>query len=248
MPEHPPPPAVLDALRSQIGYREKGTNDTVYNRAFGKLPGYPHDGYGYPWCASFLSVRLKHAGLIPNIDFPWTASCEAGVLWFRARDRFGSTPRVGALVYYGPRRSTHVEWVAEVTQTTITTIGGNTSGSLDGRYHNGDGVYRKVVARSSDRIYGYGYPTYPAPASVAVTPTEALMRQLPIVKPGDKGFDVKTVVWLLGARGYAVGPGVDDTVMSPPVVAKVEQLQADEGLVVDGVVGRKTWPVLLRIA
>lgn len=147
-------------LARHIGYRERGENDTPFNHEFGRLPGYPHNGYGYPWCHSFLSVCLKRAGLTPNEDFPYTAGCETGVAWFRQRGRFGPTPRVGALVYYGPGGGTHVEWVQKVTATEIVTIGGNTSGSLEGRYYNGDGVYEKHVPRNSPRIYGYGYPNY----------------------------------------------------------------------------------------
>jgi hypothetical protein len=147
-------------LARHVGYRERGTNDTIFNREFGKIPGYPHDGFGYPWCHSFLSVGLKRAGLKPGEHFPWTAGCLAGVAWFKERRRWGATPRVGALVYYGPGGGTHVEWVEKVTGSTIVTIGGNTSGSLAGEYHNGDGVYRKTVSRSSSRIYGYGYPIY----------------------------------------------------------------------------------------
>lgn len=152
--------AVRRELVRHIGYREKGENDTPFNREFGKLPGYPHGGFGYPWCHSFLSVCLKHAGLTPGEDFPWTAGCLTGVAWFKSRGRWGRTPRVGAFVYYGPGGGTHVEWVEQVTPSHIVTIGGNTSGSLEGRYFNGDGVYRKTIPRDSPRIYGYGYPDY----------------------------------------------------------------------------------------
>jgi|GEM_PF-5371320 Surface antigen len=152
--------AVRRELKRHIGYRETGTNDTVFNREFGRIPGYPHDGYGYPWCHSFLSVCLKRAGLKPGEDFPWTASCLNGVDWFKKRGQFGKTPKPGAMVYYGPDGGTHVEWVERVTADSIVTIGGNTSGTLNGAYFNGDGVYSKTVARSSSRIYGYGYPVY----------------------------------------------------------------------------------------
>jgi hypothetical protein len=152
--------AVRRELAKHIGYRESGTNDTIFNREFGRIPGYPHDGYGYPWCHSFLSVCLKRAGLRPDVDYPWTAGCLTGVAWFKGRGRWGSTPKPGAMVYYGQGGGTHVEWVESVSSSSITTIGGNTSGSLAGQYYNGDGVYRKTVSRSSTSIYGYGYPTY----------------------------------------------------------------------------------------
>ena len=150
---------LIKILEREIGYRESGENNTKYNRWLGPISGYPHSGYGYPWCASFASWAYAQAGLRAGADFPRTASCAVGVSWYRARGRWGSTPRVGAQVYYGPGGGTHTEIVVAVSSSSITTIGGNTSGSLGGTYYNGDGVYKKSVARSESRIYGYGYPT-----------------------------------------------------------------------------------------
>lgn len=150
--------AVIKAARGEIGYRESGTNYTKFNRWLGYIPGYPHGGYGYPWCHSFVSWCLAQGG--EAAAGPRTASCEVGVAWFRARGRYSRMPRRGDLVYYGPGGGTHVELVVDVSAGTITTIGGNTSGSLGGRYFNGNGVYRKTVSRSSSRIHGYGHPIY----------------------------------------------------------------------------------------
>jgi hypothetical protein len=125
---------LISILEGEIGYRESGSNDTKYNRWLGPISGYPHSGYGYPWCASFAS---------------WA---------YKGRKRWGSTPRVGAQVFYGPGGGTHTEIVVAFDAVYITTIGGNTGGSLGGTYYNGDGVYRKRVRRDESRVYGYGYP------------------------------------------------------------------------------------------
>lgn len=153
---------VINAARGEIGYRERGTNDTKFNHWLGRIPGYPAGGFGYPWCHSFVSWCLDQGGEAKA--GPRTAGCEVGVSWFRARGRYGRTPHVGDLVYYGAGGGTHVELVVAVTSSTITTIGGNTSGSLGGAYFNGNGVYRKVVSRSSSRIHGYGRPVYSTPS------------------------------------------------------------------------------------
>lgn len=148
---------MIAEARKHLGYRESGRNDTKFNRWLGKIGGYPHDGYGYPWCASFLSyclARSRNAAAGPR-----TAGCPAGVAWFRARSRFGSTPKVGDFVYYGPGGKTHVELVTGVGPNTIRTIGGNTGGSLAGSF-NGNGVYEKAVSRSSPALHGYGRPIY----------------------------------------------------------------------------------------
>ena len=150
----------VSVARAEIGYRESGTNDTKYNRWLGKIGGYPHDGYGYPWCCSFMSWVAAQAGGKPGVDAPRTAGCLAAVSWFKEKKRWYSSPQVGDWVFYGPGGGTHVELVVKVTGSSITTIGGNTSGSLNGTYYNGDGVYQKTVSRSDSRIYGYGRPLY----------------------------------------------------------------------------------------
>ncbi|MFD9944547.1 CHAP domain-containing protein [Nonomuraea sp. NPDC059023] len=201
-------PTVEDAgreLARHLGYREAGTNLTPFNREFGAIPGYPHGGLGYPWCHTFVSVGLKRAGLTANEDFPWTAGCETGVAWFKRRGRFGTTPRPGALVYYGPRGGTHVEWVEKVTAAAIVTIGGNTSGALAGAYFNGDGVYRKTIARTSSRIYGYGYPIYEEDDDVSAKDVWSLEIPVPFGSPGNpewqaKNIMVNTAAWVRELR------------------------------------------------
>jgi CHAP domain/Putative peptidoglycan binding domain len=149
---------MIAEARKHVGYRESGLNDTKFNRWLGRIDGYPHGGYGYPWCSSFLAYCLAHSR--NAAAGPRTAACVAGVAWFRARKRFGPTPKVGDFVYYGPGGKTHVELVAGVAPNTIRTIGGNTDGSLAGNYFNGNGVYEKTVSRSSSSIHGYGRPAY----------------------------------------------------------------------------------------
>lgn len=154
------PAAAIKAAEGEIGYREHGENDTKYNHWLGRIGGYAEGGYGYPWCASFQSWVADQAGGDANQDYPKTAGCVAAVSWFKGMQRWSRTPHIGDWVFYGPGGGTHVELVVGVSSSSITTIGGNTSGSLEGRYFNGDGVYRKTVARDSERIYGYGRPKY----------------------------------------------------------------------------------------
>ncbi|MFD0885238.1 peptidoglycan-binding protein, partial [Streptosporangium algeriense] len=110
--------------------------------------------------------------------------------------------------------------------------------------------------------YGYatscpGGPLYawvragaPRPAEKKPTPTleEALVKKLPVLKKGDRGWDVKTVHYLLLARDCANIDGRDDTVFTTAHEQGVRGLQAAAGITVDGIVGPATWPVLLRIA
>ncbi|MFD3956569.1 MULTISPECIES: peptidoglycan DD-metalloendopeptidase family protein [Streptomyces] len=152
--------AAIREARKHLGYRETGNNLTKFNQEFGKIPGYPHNGYGYPWCQSFQSVVHKHAGGRPNTDFPWSAGCSAATSWAKSRGRFYTTPRKGDMVMYGAGGGTHVDMVTEVESGRVKVIGGNTGGSMNGAYYNGDGVYEKWVQRSNPRIHGYVRPAY----------------------------------------------------------------------------------------
>lgn len=141
-------------LEGEVGYRESGTNHQKYSPA---VPGLEWS-QNQPWCATFDAWGYLKAGLRPDVDFPVTASCLAGVAWYKKKGRWSSSPKLGSQVFYGPNGGTHVEIVIGISSSSITTIGGNTSGSLGGTYFNGDGVYKKTVARSNSRIYGYGTP------------------------------------------------------------------------------------------
>jgi hypothetical protein len=180
---------LLAEARKHLGYRETGENDTKFNRWLGKIPGYPHGGFGYPWCSSFVSYCLAHSQ--NAAAGPRTAACAAGVEWFRSRKRFGKKPKPGDLVYYGPGGKTHVEIVAAVGPSSFTTIGGNTGGSLGGAYYNGNGVYEKTVARSSPAIHGFGRPRYAGAAAPVPAP------------PGFQGTRRKKGPPLTSIRGVA---------------------------------------------
>jgi hypothetical protein len=82
--------------------------------------------------------------------------------------------------------------------------------------------------------------------------TEAIMAQLPTLRPGDKGPAVRTMQGLLVARGWNAGTtgaahdGIDGD-FGPITEACVHTFQQDHKLTDDGVVGPKTWPVLAGV-
>jgi len=237
---------LIDILTAEIGYRESGQNLTKYNRWLGRIPGYPHDGYGYPWCAAFASWAYDKAGLDAGKDFPRTAGCLTAVSWYKSRKRWGSTPRKGAQVFYGPGGGTHTEIVVSVDSTHITTIGGNTSGELNGRYYNGDGVYRKRIRRTESRIYGYGYPggltDAPAPSNPSTPKPGTKAPKWPgrylKYPPLMSGSDVRTWQSRMRDRGWKI---TVDGVYGPASAGVCRSFQREKRLEVDGVVGPKTW-------
>lgn len=171
---------VIAVARKEVGYREKvtkaGSNYTKYADEVSSLRW----AQNMAWCSTFISWVFQKAGA--REIAPVTASCATGAAWFKKQKRLFQTPKVGDIVYYGTGGGTHVELVIQVTDDKIKTVGGNTSGSLSGKYYNGDGVYEKVVDRDEDRIYGYGRPDYdPEPKVVPKAPPKAVPK--PPVKP-----------------------------------------------------------------
>jgi peptidoglycan hydrolase-like protein with peptidoglycan-binding domain len=64
----------------------------------------------------------------------------------------------------------------------------------------------------------------------------------PIVQQGDQEHPVRTLQYLLRARGHSVAV---DGIFGPVTEAAVRDFQGDKGLAVDGVVGQHTWSALI---
>lgn len=226
---------ICTIARGEIGYRESGDNWTKYADQVPELRWAQNQA----WCHTFVSWVFRKAGA--SHLAPITASCLEGVKWFKDRGQWHTSPKVGDLVYYGPGGGTHVEIVVGVTPATITTIGGNTSGTLNGRYYNGDGVYQKVVSRSSSRIYGYGRPRYEASkaapkgaaGSVKVPPVPSRL-----LRRGMVGSDVRRWQARMRERGWNIDV---DGIFGPQTERVARAFQAEKGLRVDGIVGPETW-------
>lgn len=152
---------ILSLAKGEVGTRETRVNghwvnDSKYNRWFGKIPGYPRDGYDYPYCAAFVAWLADKAGV--RGLYPHTASCEVGVSWFKQRGQFSEYPAIGAQVFFGKNGGSHTGIVYKYDETYIYTYEGNTNGNGSAE---GDGVYDKKRLRRDSYVYGYGYPAFP---------------------------------------------------------------------------------------
>lgn len=239
---------VIAEARADLGLRENppGSNLVPITREFGKIPGYPGGGYGYPWCAAATSIWCKAAGLKPGTDYPHTPSTIAQYNWAKSNGRWHSTPKAGDLVLYTSNGSSsgiyHVELVEAVSASSITTIGGNTSGSAaNGIQGNGDGCYRKTISLGSSRIYGYVRPRYAGAIEAPVTPWDGKSYPGHLVRYGDTGAEVKVVQQMLKAHGWKEAADAD---FGPATEQAVKTFQISKKLTADGVVGATTWKAL----
>ncbi|MBQ3574257.1 MAG: CHAP domain-containing protein, partial [Clostridia bacterium] len=130
---------LVRVAKTQLGYRESEINFIV--RKDGSRQGYTRygDWYGLPyeeWCAMFASFCLNYAD-IPESEIPRNAGCARWINDLSSRGLYAKdgeyTPAAGDLVFFDwehDGHSDHVGIVAEVSDTSITTIEGNSGRSV----------------------------------------------------------------------------------------------------------------------
>jgi peptidoglycan hydrolase-like protein with peptidoglycan-binding domain len=72
--------------------------------------------------------------------------------------------------------------------------------------------------------------------------TTATLSPFPLVRKGDSQHPVKTLQYLLRARGHTVAV---DGIFGPETDAAVRAFQQQKGLAVDGIAGPDTWSALI---
>lgn len=143
--------AIVAKAVSQIGYKEKGNNDTIYGAWY---------GMNYqPWCMMFISWCAAQCGISTG-TIPKLAYVPYCVDFYQKQGRYKAKgtyrPEAGDLIIYGS--NSHIGIVEKVQGNTVFTIEGNTS--ANGNSSNGDGVYRRSRALSDSWIKGYCLPDY----------------------------------------------------------------------------------------
>lgn len=218
---------VLNAARSKLGVRENPprSNQVEFNTWAGVVPG--------PWCAAFVSWALSAGGAL---DVPKFVYCPYGVKYYKDAGRWGSQPRVGAVVFFqwpGIDRPCHVGLVEAIqADGSIVTVEGNTDVVGGG---SGGQVMRHVRRAF---IVGYGYPNYEAlaPAAPNIPAVPVGVASHPTVRIGARGNAVRELQKKLQI--------LSDGIFGPITRARVIQFQTNHHLVPDGIVGPRTWGAL----
>ncbi|WP_067812336.1 peptidoglycan-binding protein [Actinomadura kijaniata] len=169
----------------------------------------------------FQRIGRWHTGTAANLD----KARPGDIVFFD----WGNSNSVGAI--------DHVGIIEKV-------LGGGRVQTIEG--NTGDAVRRRV--RSASSIAGYGRPAYdsaPGGSTPAPNWTENLVKKLPTLKRGAKGEHVESVQALLLARSH---PEVElDGDFGRTTEDAVKAVQKWGGVTADGVVGPKTWAILLRV-
>lgn len=149
---------LIEIAKSQIGYTEKGNNDTIYGKWFGLN--------NQPWCAMFVSWCFNEAGELAKVtaqNSKGFASCAVGLKWFTKRNKLipVGQAKAGDIVFFQfdddaePDHVGIVKWNNTALKY-LNVIEGNTSSGKTGSQSNGDGVFLK--RRSYSLVMGVARP------------------------------------------------------------------------------------------
>lgn len=206
--------------------------------------------YGWAWCAAFVSACAIKQGYTDII--PTECSCTRMIELFKGLGAWveneNRTPAPGDILFYdwddngvGDNKGNpeHVGIVEKVSGGKITVIEGNYSNA----------VMRRVLSVNGRYIRGYGVPKYDAESAPAVENKEVCSVNLRELSKGSKGNDVRALqILLIGTEpGYSCGSYGADGDFGSATDSAVRKFQSANRLVVDGIVGSKTWGKLLGV-
>jgi Glycosyl hydrolases family 25/Putative peptidoglycan binding domain len=106
------------------------------------------------------------------------------------------------------------------------------------------------TSHTIDELAAMAWQPTPTPPPTPPGWTEDIVQDLPTLRQGSTGNDVRTMQGLLVARGHPTAPGTSnlgvDGIFGQQTEAVVISVQRGWGLPADGVVGPKTWAKLLN--
>ncbi len=256
---------VIKVAEGEVGYLEKASNadldSKTGNAGSANYTKYWRDLYpafqGQAWCAIFVAwcfVQAFGMEMAKKLLRHWPYTYCPTLANLTAN----TVPKVGSVVLlYRNGTYVHTGLVVAVTNTTITTIEGNTSGA-SGIIANGGGVCKKTYAISSlSDNTKYFMPDYSLvgenqtkDGSQKEVKEDACMFDVGIVQQGSNGNDVKLLQTLLKAAGCK---GADKKALTLDgecgnnTVTAIRKYQKKKRLTVDGIAGPQTWSqILLR--
>lgn len=225
----------ISIASAEVGYHEGANNKTKYGDTMHKIQPSNMDANA-PWCDSFFDFVIyktcQHFGkgaetaravLCGDFD-DYTYN---SVNLYKKAGRWSKAPHKGDQIFFGG--SGHTGLVYKVSGGIVYTIEGN----------KGDEVRKCSYSVNSPTIIGYGRPRY------YLITGKRTAADMPLLKRGAKGADVKTLQNLLIKAGYSCGECGADGSFGADTEKAVKAYQKDHNLEVDGEAGKNTWGSLL---
>lgn len=245
--------------------KPKNSNHTIFGAWYGVQTA---------WCAMFVSYCLNHSGNGKTINGAQSKKgydiCSKGINWFKKKGAWLPVKKAqpGDVAFFDWNHDhdpdhTGIVVKVDLKKKRVLTIEGNTGRS---DLSNGGAVMKQW--RSMSVIIGVGRPAWPAhqvatapvavaapviaPVTAPVAPQPVVEAPKPVIAPtvlaspkpaltealklGSKGFVVK---YLQHSLGLTI-----DGDFGPNTKAGVMKFQAAHNLMVDGIVGPKTWTLI----
>ncbi len=235
------PQKVIDVALSQVGYHEKASNSQLddknanagsnnWNKYARDIDEKYPDWYngkknGYDWCDIFVDWcfitaygRNDAQRLLCQPNHSLGAGCEYSYGYFKVNGQTGSTPKIGAQIFFGDLDHTGI--VVDFDSNYVWTVEGN----------SGNEVKKKKYSRNDSWIYGYGYPKYD--------------EEMPTPTPTPSGNTWTGGYPSLPSRGYYLtGDGYERYKNKQPDIELIQKFlnwAIDARLEVDGYYGEAT--------
>lgn len=192
-----------------------------------------------PWCAAFVTavaVKLGYTDIIPP-----ECSCTKMISLLKEKNAWQEAaylPAPGALIFYN--------WEAEMTDADhvgiVESVQNGQITVIEGNYQKA--VKRRVIPVNYKYIRGFGLPKY----DTAAKEKTLYKVELPLLKSGCRGEDVRALQILLMGRGYSVGNSGADGIFGNDTNSALCKYQRANALDVDGIAGCETMTSLLGAA
>ncbi|MFI0485487.1 peptidoglycan-binding protein [Actinomadura sp. 9N215] len=195
------------------------------------------------WCDMAITYWARHSGntsaVLPGGDRAYTVwhaqDFQKDGRWHSGTTASVNQAKPGDIVFFDWGATNDIGAIDHV-GVVEKVLGGGRLQTIEA--NTGDACKRRV--RNSSVIAGYGRPAYGGGNW-----TEDMVKKLPELNKGDTGEHVQSLQGLLQARSH---PEVKMTgTFDAATEAAVKAVQRWGGVDADGVVGPKTWPVLLRV-
>lgn len=215
---------IMSVARSQIGYVGGENKHNRYT-----------DEYGVhcDWCVIFLWWVFKHAGASALFGSR-CALCSKLYNQHTAQAVGYDDLRMGDIVFFdwsgAGTAFNHVGIVESRNGNELHTIEGNTGNAVRRRIRK-----RKYISHAFRPKYSEEEPI-----------TDMITLELPVLKNGSKGFEVKTLQRLLMSNGYSMRPYGADGDFGSLTEQRLREYQRKQKLPENGTADGQTWNKLLK--